>query len=227
MLGHADSAKPNRWFAWAAGLFSPAESKGGIDGRGCYDRQEQGTRQQGLEHWRRRRSVFATSWKVMIPTGRTPAIAGKRSITIFLHAITTWPLFWCQLYRALGGGFGLASASDSRTGDGAGGRHFKLGLFSFFFLFLVGFLSGLCFFFFRLDERTRIARELHDTLLQSFHGLMFRFQAVRNMLPGAPKRQFKLSIALSNGRIRPSPRAGTRYRVYVPRQWSPTNWRRR
>ncbi|MCU1261230.1 MAG: periplasmic sensor signal transduction histidine kinase [Bryobacterales bacterium] len=36
----------------------------------------------------------------------------------------------------------------------------------------------------RLDERTRIARELHDTLLQSFHGVMFRFQAARNMLPG-------------------------------------------
>jgi signal transduction histidine kinase len=35
----------------------------------------------------------------------------------------------------------------------------------------------------RLDERTRIARELHDTLLQSFHGVMFRFQAARNMLP--------------------------------------------
>jgi signal transduction histidine kinase len=35
----------------------------------------------------------------------------------------------------------------------------------------------------RLNERTRIARELHDTLLQSLHGLMFRFQAVRNMLP--------------------------------------------
>jgi len=35
----------------------------------------------------------------------------------------------------------------------------------------------------RVNERTRIARELHDTLLQSLHGLMFRFQAVRNMLP--------------------------------------------
>jgi signal transduction histidine kinase len=34
-----------------------------------------------------------------------------------------------------------------------------------------------------MDERARIARELHDTLLQSFHGLMFRFQAARNMLP--------------------------------------------
>ena len=29
----------------------------------------------------------------------------------------------------------------------------------------------------RVNERTRIARELHDTLLQSFHGLMLRFQA--------------------------------------------------
>src|SRR5258708_16466636 len=35
----------------------------------------------------------------------------------------------------------------------------------------------------RMEERTRIARELHDTLLQSFHGLLFRFQAARNMLP--------------------------------------------
>jgi signal transduction histidine kinase len=38
----------------------------------------------------------------------------------------------------------------------------------------------------RLRERTRIARELHDTLLQSFHGLLFRFQAARNMLPRRP-----------------------------------------
>ena len=35
----------------------------------------------------------------------------------------------------------------------------------------------------RVVERTRIARELHDTLLQSFHGLLFRLQAVRNMFP--------------------------------------------
>jgi len=38
----------------------------------------------------------------------------------------------------------------------------------------------------RLAERERIARELHDTLLQSFHGLMFQFQAARNMLPRRP-----------------------------------------
>ena len=36
----------------------------------------------------------------------------------------------------------------------------------------------------RLAERTRIAQELHDTLLQSFQGLMLRFQTVDNMLPG-------------------------------------------
>ena len=39
----------------------------------------------------------------------------------------------------------------------------------------------------RIGERTRIARELHDTLLQSFHGLMFQFQAARNMLPRNPQ----------------------------------------
>src|SRR5712671_112446 len=38
----------------------------------------------------------------------------------------------------------------------------------------------------RVGERTRIARELHDTLLQSFHGLLFRFQAVDNLLPARP-----------------------------------------
>jgi signal transduction histidine kinase len=38
----------------------------------------------------------------------------------------------------------------------------------------------------RLRERTRIARELHDTLLQSFHGLMLQFRAVYNLLPAHP-----------------------------------------
>jgi signal transduction histidine kinase len=38
----------------------------------------------------------------------------------------------------------------------------------------------------RLSERTRIARDLHDTLLQSFHGLLLRFQAATNLLPGRP-----------------------------------------
>jgi signal transduction histidine kinase/ligand-binding sensor domain-containing protein len=39
----------------------------------------------------------------------------------------------------------------------------------------------------RVYERTRIARELHDTLLQSLHGLMFEFQAARNMFRKRPE----------------------------------------
>jgi signal transduction histidine kinase/streptogramin lyase len=39
----------------------------------------------------------------------------------------------------------------------------------------------------RVNERTRIARELHDTLLQTLHGLMFRFQAARNMFARRPE----------------------------------------
>ena len=35
----------------------------------------------------------------------------------------------------------------------------------------------------RLAERERIARELHDTLLQSFQGLVLRFQAVADRIP--------------------------------------------
>jgi ligand-binding sensor domain-containing protein/signal transduction histidine kinase len=38
----------------------------------------------------------------------------------------------------------------------------------------------------RVGERTRIARDLHDTLLQSFHGLLLRFQAATNLLPEHP-----------------------------------------
>jgi signal transduction histidine kinase len=39
----------------------------------------------------------------------------------------------------------------------------------------------------RVNERMRIARDLHDTLLQSLHGLMFKFQAARNILPQRPE----------------------------------------
>jgi PAS domain S-box-containing protein len=39
----------------------------------------------------------------------------------------------------------------------------------------------------RVSERVRIAREMHDTLLQSFHGLMLRFQVARDMLPARPE----------------------------------------
>ena len=53
----------------------------------------------------------------------------------------------------------------------------------------------------RVNERTRIARELHDSLLQGVQGLMFRLQAVRDMLPGrAPAEAIKaFDIALERG----------------------------
>ena len=35
----------------------------------------------------------------------------------------------------------------------------------------------------RVGERTRLARDLHDTLLQSFQGLMLRLQALDELLP--------------------------------------------
>ena len=38
----------------------------------------------------------------------------------------------------------------------------------------------------RVGERTRIARELHDTLLQSFHGVLLRFQTASYLLPERP-----------------------------------------
>jgi len=38
----------------------------------------------------------------------------------------------------------------------------------------------------RVGERTRIARELHDTLLQSAHGVLLRFQTVSQLLPERP-----------------------------------------
>jgi signal transduction histidine kinase len=39
----------------------------------------------------------------------------------------------------------------------------------------------------RVNERTRIARELHDTLLQSFQGLLLVFQSISNLLPERPE----------------------------------------
>jgi signal transduction histidine kinase len=48
----------------------------------------------------------------------------------------------------------------------------------------------------RVAERTRIARELHDTLLQSFHGLLPLLQAVSPMLPDRSKAKEKLEKAI-------------------------------
>jgi signal transduction histidine kinase len=43
----------------------------------------------------------------------------------------------------------------------------------------------------RVSERTRIARELHDTLLQSFQGVLLKFQATSYLLPGRPEEARK------------------------------------
>jgi signal transduction histidine kinase/ligand-binding sensor domain-containing protein len=58
----------------------------------------------------------------------------------------------------------------------------------------------------RVGERTRIARELHDTLLQSFQGLMLRLQVVEELLPeGRAKEELEQSLeradqAIAEGR---------------------------
>jgi signal transduction histidine kinase len=48
----------------------------------------------------------------------------------------------------------------------------------------------------RLSERERIARELHDTLLQSIQGLMLRFQAVSKEMPDQAPARLMLEKAL-------------------------------
>jgi signal transduction histidine kinase/ligand-binding sensor domain-containing protein len=47
----------------------------------------------------------------------------------------------------------------------------------------------------RVGERTRIARDLHDTLLQSFHGILLHLQTVSNELPvGTSKERLESVI---------------------------------
>jgi signal transduction histidine kinase/ligand-binding sensor domain-containing protein len=48
----------------------------------------------------------------------------------------------------------------------------------------------------RVGERTRIARDLHDTLLQSFHGLLLRFQTVSQLLPEHSDAKERLDSAI-------------------------------
>ena len=47
----------------------------------------------------------------------------------------------------------------------------------------------------RVAERTRIARDLHDTLLQSFQGLLLRFQTVRELLPTRPAEAKEILVS--------------------------------
>jgi signal transduction histidine kinase/ligand-binding sensor domain-containing protein len=52
----------------------------------------------------------------------------------------------------------------------------------------------------RVSERTRIARELHDTLLQSFQGLLLRFQSASKLLPARPdEAKHRLDAAIEQG----------------------------
>jgi signal transduction histidine kinase len=52
----------------------------------------------------------------------------------------------------------------------------------------------------RVNERTRIARDLHDSLLQSLQGLIYRLQAVHALLPNrAPEAAALLESALDRG----------------------------
>jgi len=56
----------------------------------------------------------------------------------------------------------------------------------------------------RVGERTRIARELHDTLLQSFHGSMLVMQTARNLLFRRPEKAAETlddAIHLASGAI--------------------------
>jgi signal transduction histidine kinase len=58
----------------------------------------------------------------------------------------------------------------------------------------------------RVGERTRLARDLHDTLLQSFQGVMLRLQVVEELLPpGKAKEQLEQTLeradqAIAEGR---------------------------
>lgn len=54
----------------------------------------------------------------------------------------------------------------------------------------------------RVNERLRIARELHDTLLQSFQGLLLRFQAISNEVSeGKTKQKLDSAIDLAQQAI--------------------------
>ena len=54
----------------------------------------------------------------------------------------------------------------------------------------------------RVDERTRIARELHDTLLQGFQGILLMFQSALNLLPNRPaEARQRLERALDQANV--------------------------
>jgi signal transduction histidine kinase/ligand-binding sensor domain-containing protein len=87
-----------------------------------------------------------------------------------VYSITQAPYFyetaWFELLAAITGGILLAGFYRLRLGQTAARVNARLEE--------------------RVNERTRIARELHDTLLQSFQGLMLRFQVAYDELPARP-----------------------------------------
>jgi len=52
----------------------------------------------------------------------------------------------------------------------------------------------------RVGERTRIARELHDTLLQSFQGVLFQLDAITYALEDRPDAQKRLATVIDHAR---------------------------
>jgi signal transduction histidine kinase/ligand-binding sensor domain-containing protein len=87
-----------------------------------------------------------------------------------VYSITQEPYFyetgWFKLLAAITGGMLLAGFYRLRLRQTAARLHARMEE--------------------RVHERTRIARELHDTLLQSFQGLMLRFQVAHDELPDRP-----------------------------------------
>ena len=51
----------------------------------------------------------------------------------------------------------------------------------------------------RVNERTRIARDLHDTMLQTFQGMLLKFYGLSVMLVDRPEAQKKLEGLLEQG----------------------------
>jgi signal transduction histidine kinase len=77
-----------------------------------------------------------------------------------------WATWWFRLLAGAIALLGLVSAYQVRVRQIAGQFQMRLQV--------------------RLNERARIARDLHDSILQGIQGLLLRLQAVRNMLPEHP-----------------------------------------
>src|SRR6266404_1053119 len=57
----------------------------------------------------------------------------------------------------------------------------------------------------RVAERERIARDLHDTLLQSFQGALLQFSAISSLIPNRPaEAQKTLGSVIRQARIVPT-----------------------